>query len=94
MRSLLIRHKVADYDTWKRVFDDDSEMYRANGSESARVFRSDSDPCEIWLLMAWDDLARARLFTRSDDLLDLMERAGVTDRPDYWYLEEPDSPRG
>lgn len=92
MRSLLIRHKVADYDTWKLAFDDESETYCANGSLGSRVFRSDSDPSEIWLLMAWDNLDRARLYTQSDDLLDLMKRAGVTDRPDYWYLEEPDSP--
>jgi heme-degrading monooxygenase HmoA len=83
---------VADYDAWKRVFDGESAIYRANGSSGSRVFRSKSDPSEIWLLMVWDDLDRARLYTRSDDLLDLMERAGVIDRPDYWYLEEPDSP--
>jgi hypothetical protein len=93
VRALLIRHRVADYDTWKRVFDGDADTCRAHGSGMARVFRSDSDPDEVWLLMEWDDLARARLFTRSDDLLDLIERAGVTDRPDYWYLEETDSSR-
>lgn len=93
MRTLLIRHKVSDYDAWRRIFDGDAETRRANGSGEARVFRSDADPGEIWLLVEWDDLARARLFTRSDDLLDLMERAGVTDRPDYWYLEDPDSRR-
>jgi hypothetical protein len=94
MRSLLMRHRVADYDAWRRVFEADADTLRANGSGQARIFRSDADPGEVWLLMEWDDLARARLFTRSDDLLDLMERAGVTDRPDYWYLEEPESLRG
>ena len=89
MRTLLVRHRVSDYDAWKRVFDADAETRRANGSGATRVFRSDSDPGEIWLLLEWDDLARARLFTRSDDVLDFMDRAGVIDRPDYWYLEEP-----
>ena len=92
MRTLVVRHRVSDYDAWRRVFDGDAATRRANGAGEARVFRSDSNSTEIWLLMEWDDLARARLFTRSDDLLDFMERAGVTDRPDYWYLEEPDSP--
>ena len=92
MRSLLIRHTVADYDAWRRAFDADAGTRRANGSGGARVFRSDADPDEVWVLLEWDDLQRARLFVRSDDLMDLMERAGVTDRPDCWYLEEPDSP--
>lgn len=92
MSSLLIRHMVANYDAWKLAFDAESETYRANGSLGSRVFRSESDSNEVWLLMTWDNLDRARLYTRSDDMLDLMTRAGVTDCPDYWYLEEPDSP--
>jgi heme-degrading monooxygenase HmoA len=93
VRALLIRHRVSDYDAWKRAFDSDADIRRANGAKGARVLRSDSDHGEVWLLVEWDDLARARLFTRSDESLDFLERAGVTDRPDYWYLEEVERPQ-
>ncbi len=92
MPTLLIRHKVADYDTWRQVFECDAETRRANGGQRELVFRSRADRNEIWLLLEWDDLARARLFTQSDDLLDAMERAGVLDRPNFWYLEEAHIP--
>ena len=92
MPALLIRLKVTDYDTWRRVFDEDAGTRRANGERGGHVFRSTDDPAELWLLLEWDDLRRARLFARSDELLDELELAGVADRPDYWYLEETDRP--
>ena len=45
-------------------------------------------PNEVLLLLEWDDLERARLFADSDDLREAMTRAGVTDRPDIWFLED------
>jgi hypothetical protein len=92
VQSLLIRHKVDDYERWKQHFDSDAELRLAHGAGCARVFRNDSERDEVWLLLEWDDLARARLFTRSEDIADFMNRAGIADQPDYWYLEEPDSP--
>lgn len=88
MPSLLIRHRIADYTVWKDVFDEQRILRRANGSRGGWVFRDAGDPREILLLLAWDDLERARLFVDSDDLREAMSRAGVTDRPDFWFLEE------
>jgi hypothetical protein len=88
MPSLLIRHHVADYPAWKAVFDEDKSTRRANGSQGEWLFRDADDPHEILLLLAWDDLERARLFADSDDLREAMARAGVTDQPDIWFLED------
>lgn len=88
MPTLLIRHKVADAARWQSVFDDHGINRRANGSRGGRVFRNAADPTELLILLEWDDLARARLFARSDDLRDALARAGVTDEPDMWFLED------
>lgn len=90
MPSLLIRHRVADYPTWKAVFDEHEPTRRANGSREGWLFRAAADPNEILVLLAWDDLERARLFVDSDDLREALAQAGVTDRPDIWLLEEVD----
>ena len=92
MPCLLIRHKVQDYSTWKAVFDEDEATRRANGSQGGWLFRDADDPHEVLLLLAWDDLERARLFADSDDLREALARAGVTDRPDISFLEDVESP--
>jgi heme-degrading monooxygenase HmoA len=92
MPSLLIRHHVADYTAWKAVFDEHELTRRANGSQGGRLFRDAADPHEVLVLLAWDDLERARLFVDSDDLREAMAQSGVTDRPDIWFLEDVDHP--
>jgi hypothetical protein len=94
MPSLLIRHHVRDVARWKRVFDEQEVVRQANGSRGGQIFCSDADLNEIVVLLEWDDLERARLFVDSDDLREAMTRAGVTDRPDIWFLEDMDRPIG
>ena len=90
MPSLLIRHHVANFAAWKAAFDEHGTTRRAHGSRGGSLFRSAIDPNEVLLLLEWDDLERARLFADSDDLREAMTRAGVTDRPDIWFLEDVD----
>ena len=92
MPSLLIRCHVADYPAWKAVFDEHETSRRANGSQGGWLFRDADDPQEVLLLLAWDELERARLFADSDDLREALARAGVTDRPDIWFLEDVERP--
>ena len=40
------------------------------------------------MLFEWDDVGKARQFAGSDDLRETMERAGVADHPDVYFLEE------
>lgn len=94
MPSLLIRHHVAHYPAWKAVFDEQEPVRRANGSQEGWLFQNSDDPHEVLLLLAWDDLERARLFVDSDDLREAMARAGVTDRPNIWFLEDLERPTG
>ena len=90
MPSLLIRHRVADFAAWKPVFDDFDVTLRAHGCQGGQVFRSADNPNETLILLAWDDLDRARLFALSDDLREAMMRSGVSDEPDLWFLDEID----
>jgi hypothetical protein len=56
------------------------------------VFQSSTNPHEVIILLEWDDLERAELFVRSDDLSEAMVLAGVIDRPDIWMLKEVERP--
>lgn len=90
MPVMLIRHKVADYGAWKPLFDEHGTTRRANGSRGGRLFRSADDPNEVVVLLEWDDLERARFFADSYELREAMDRAGVIDRPDIWFLADVD----
>jgi len=85
--ALLIRHRVGDFDAWEKVFIDEAGTRRANGCQGELVYRNSADPKEVWALLDWDDVFRAKLFARSDDMLEALVRAGVTDQPDVWYLD-------
>ena len=87
MPALLIRLLVRDFETWERVLFEEAETRRANGARREFQFRSAKDVHEIWLLLEWDDMFRAELFVKSDDLRATLIRSGVIDQPSYWYLE-------
>lgn len=92
MPSLLIRCHVADYLAWKAVFDEHELTRRANGSQRESLFRDADNPHEVVILLAWDDLERARLFADSDDLREALARSEVTAWPDIWFLEDVEEP--
>lgn len=88
MPYVLIRHKVADYAKWKIMFDEHGTIRKTSGSKGGRVFRNADDPNEVVILFEWDDMEKARGFVQSEDLRRTMQRAGVSDKPDFYYLDE------
>ncbi len=92
MPYLLIRHKVEDYAKWKPVFDDHSSTREAAGSKGGYVLRNADDSNEIVILLEVDDLERCRQLVESEDLKEAMQRSGVADMPDIYYLDEADRP--
>ncbi len=88
MPYLLVRQKVTDYEQWKSAFDAHSVIRQANGSRGGQLFRSTSDPNELVVLLEWDVLERARQFAQSEDLHEVMQRAGVVDHPTISFLKD------
>jgi hypothetical protein len=92
MPALLIRHHVADFDSWKEGFDGDALTRQANGSRGGWIFRDAADPNVILVLLEWDDIERARLFVASDNLVEVITRSGVVGEPAILFLEEVGCP--
>ena len=88
MPYLLVRHKVADYAKWKPFFDQHGATRQASGSQGGRLLRNANDLNELVILFEWDDLEKARQFAQSNELREIMQRAGVVDQPDIYFLEE------
>ena len=88
MPALLIRQRLSDYAAWKRAFAEQAHARTANGCQGTQIFRNPDDPNETIVILAWDSLVRARLYSQSDELLESLDQPGATDRPDVWLLEE------
>ena len=92
MPYVLVRHKVEDYTTWKPMFDEGEQGRRALGSKGGYVFHNADDANEVFILMEVTDLEQARQAAHSEGMRQSMQRAGVVDQPDLYFLEEADRP--
>jgi len=73
MAYVLIEHRVADYETFKEVYQDDADRRRRFGSLGGHVFRAGDDPQNVIILLEWDTAERARDFATSLELHQAME---------------------
>ncbi len=87
MPHVLILHSVADYATWKTVFDQAAALRKAAGEISYQLLRLERDADTVVHLSTWPSLERARCFFESEELVALRARAGVK-APEFLYLEE------
>ncbi len=92
MPYVLVRHRVEDYERWKRVFDEDGARRRESGCRGGLLFRSEEDPSEVVILLEWEDLDAARRFSASEGSAAAATAAGVVDEPDVYYLRVADRP--
>jgi len=87
MMHMLIRHKVADFGKWKPVYDAHLPSRQRAGLKEEHLFHNAEDPNEVLLLFSVEDVDKAKAFSASDDLRQAMEKAGVSDKPDVYFLK-------
>jgi len=87
MGTLIISHKVKDYNTWRPVFDRHASAQKSAGLTNARVYRSSDDENEVVILFDTDDTKKAKDFVASPDVKESMAESGVLDRPVFYFLE-------
>ena len=93
MTAILIRLRVTNYAAWMPAFAEEGAVRRSHGAQQERVFRNAANPHEVFVLLEWDDLERARLYADSDDARVAKWQTEVTDQPDIWLLLETDQER-
>ena len=86
MPHVLVRSKVQDFAKWKVKYDEHLSVRKAAGLTERYLFRNADNPNEVILLFETNDLDKARAFASSDDLRQKMQEAGVTDKPDMYFL--------
>lgn len=91
MAHLLIKHKVEDFEKWKKGFDDFIETRRASGEKNWQIFRVEDDSNNVFALFEWDGMENAKAFTNKQELREAMQTAGVQGQPEIFFLNQADS---
>ena len=88
MAQLLVHHKVEDYNKWKPFFDEHAAFRAQNGCKGGKVYRSSDNPNDLFILFEWDSVANGQKFAQSDNLKEIMQKAGVKGMPEAHFIEE------
>ena len=83
---MLVRHKVADFSEWKRGYDAHLPKRAEAGLTEKYLLRGADDTNEVIILFEASDLTRAKGFAGSADLRETMQKVGVLDKPDIYFL--------
>ena len=75
--NLTIHHKVKDYASWRKGYDEHEKSRNSAGVTNGKVFRGAEDPNDILVLQDVADVAKARAWLSGDDLKTAMQKAGV-----------------
>jgi quinol monooxygenase YgiN len=87
MVTLVVHHKVRDYDAWKGVFDEHETVRRAHGETEHRVYRDIHDPNRVVVHNDFPSEEAAKGFREDPSLKEAMERAGVEGDPGVSFME-------
>ena len=85
MATLFVRHPVADYAEWRRVYDSIGAIQKAGGVVADSVYQSVDDPNDVTVTHDFATIEAARAFVLSPDLKAAMEKAGVCGPPAIWF---------
>ena len=88
MATMIIRHKVSNFENWKRVYDALGPTRKESNVISASVHRDGSDPNTVVIMHQFTDMPSALEFSNSPVLKTAMSRAGVISEPVLWFTED------
>ena len=88
----LVRHRVADYDAWKKAYDGFAPIQAEHGVLGHQVLRSIENPNDVIVTHTFDSHEAARAFFAMPELKETMNQAGVTaDSVEISYFDEVES---
>lgn len=87
MATLFVRHKVADYDKWRKAYDDFDAERQSMGVTSHGVYQLDGDSNDVTVYHEFGSAEGAKAFATSPRLREVMANAGVQGAPTVWITQ-------
>jgi quinol monooxygenase YgiN len=86
--TMIVRHQVGDYATWRSVYESVEDLRQQYGCFGAEVLVDPENKQDVFVLHRFPSLEQAQGFAGSDELRDAMGRAGVTGAPRIEFAVE------
>ncbi len=80
-QSVTVRFKVQDFDAWRSAYNAGERGRASAGITNGKVFRGIDDPSEVVILQDVADVAKARAWLTSQDMLEALQEGGVMGSP-------------
>jgi len=90
MATMLVKQHVANFESWKRVFDRFEALRNTHGIVGHSIHRDATDPNLIVVLLHAKEMNEAKRYASSQELRDAMRDAGVQGHPEVTFLNEVD----
>jgi quinol monooxygenase YgiN len=88
----LARHRVADFDVWRKLYDGFAPFQAEHGVHAHQVLRSIENPNDVIVTHTFDSPEAARDFFATPELKEAMSKAGVdADSVEISYFDEVES---
>lgn len=84
--TVVVHHRVADFDAWRPVFDEHEAVRRSHGALGHRIYQTPGDPCGVVIHNDFPSEAAGRAFLDDPSLPAAMERAGVEGKPGTGFI--------
>ena len=88
MAAVLVNHRVADFDTWVKIFEEHGVQRQQMGATASIVWQAADDPNNVFVLIKGVDPAKAIAFSQSADLKERMRQGGVLGQPSFTLLAD------
>jgi hypothetical protein len=85
MTTLFVRHQVADYAQWRKVYDGIAQTQQAMGVQDQAVYQGIDNPNDITVRHEFAALETAQAWAGSPELRSAMHDAGVQGAPTVWF---------
>lgn len=87
MARIIARHKVRNFNEWKKAFGEAKPLRAEAGETAAAIYHIVDDANHVVVVFDWDTMDRAKDYLTSLDYRMMMRDAGIAEVPDFLYLE-------
>ena len=87
MAVVILSHPVADFKSWKTVYDADSERRKGAGLKEIIVGQDTDDPSMVYMVYETKDPGGVQEMLSDPNLAEIMKEAGVTGPPKLTVIQ-------